>query len=57
MDTTPDGWVPTESWEATEVAHEEAFGELVQTMRSAEKDDDQLMNEKDLRRIWPFDIR
>lgn len=57
LDTTPDGWVPTESWEATEVAHQEVFGELVQTIGSAENMDDQLLNEKDLRRIWPFDIR
>ena len=57
LDTTPDGWVPMESWEATEVAHQEAFDELLQTIRSAENGDDQSMNEKDLRRIWPFDIR
>ena len=57
LDTSPDGWVPTESWEATDAAHHEAFGEFVQTMRSAENIDDQSMNEEDLRRIWPFDTR
>ena len=57
LDTTPDGWVPTESWAATKAVHEKVFGELVQTMRGAEKIDDQLMNEENLRRIWPFDIR
>ncbi len=57
LDTTPDGWVPTDSWEVTEVAHQKAFGELVQAMRSAESIEDQSMNEEDLRRIWPFDIR
>ena len=57
LDTTSDGWVPTELWEVTEAAHQKAFDEFVQTMRSAENGDDQLMNEKDLRRIWPFDIR
>ena len=57
LDTTPDGWVPTDSWEATEVAHREAFDELVQTVRNAEGIDTQSMNEEDLRRIWPFDVR
>jgi len=57
LDTTPDGWVPTDSWEVTEVAYQKAFGELVQAMRSAESIEEQSMNEEDLRRIWPFDIR
>lgn len=57
LDTTPDGWVPTDSWEVTEVAHQKAFGELVQAIRSVESIEDQSMNEEDLRRIWPFDIR
>lgn len=57
LDTTPDGWVRTDSWEATQVAHQKAFDELVQTMRSAQSIDAQSMNEEDLRRIWPFDIR
>lgn len=56
LDTTPDGWVPIESWAATETTHQEFFAELVQTMQSAENVDDQSMSEKDLRRIWPFDI-
>lgn len=57
LDTSPDGWVPTNSWEATEVAHKEAFDELVRTVRNAESDDTQPMNEEDLRIIWPFDIK
>ena len=56
LDTTPDGWVPTDSWKATEVAHKEAFEEIVQIVRSAGRIDDLLMNEEDLRSIWPFDI-
>lgn len=57
LNTTPDGWVPTDLWEATEAAHKEAFDELVQTVKSAESMDNQSMNEEDLRNIWPFDIR
>ncbi|KAL8967251.1 MAG: hypothetical protein Q9197_005527, partial [Variospora fuerteventurae] len=30
LGTTPDGWVPTQLWEATKSAHKEAFDELVQ---------------------------
>ena len=57
LDTDVDGWVPTESWEAAKVAHKEAFDEISQTVRSAESSDDQSMNEEDMKRIWPFDIR
>ena len=57
LDTTPDGWVPTDSWETTEVAHQKVFGELVQAVRNTESREDQSMTEEDLRRIWPFDIR
>lgn len=57
LDTTPDGWVATDLWEATEVAHRKAFDELVQAVRSAESMDDQSMNEEDLRKMWPFDIK
>ncbi len=49
LDTDGDRWVPTESWEATKVAHKEAFDELIQIVRSAESTDD--LNEEDLRRI------
>lgn len=56
LDTTPDGWVPTDSWEATKLAHKEAFEKIRQAVRNAESIDDQPMSEKDLRRMWPFDI-
>lgn len=56
LDTSSDGWVPMDSWEATEVAHQEAFREVLQAVRSAEGIDTQSMNEEELRRIWPFDI-
>ena len=56
LDTSPDGWVPTQSWEATKSAHKEAFDELVQAVRDARIADDQPMSEEELRKIWPFDI-
>lgn len=51
LDTTTDGWVPTESWDATKSAHKQAFEVIVRAVT-----DDQSMSEGDLRRIWPFDI-
>lgn len=57
LDTTPDGWVPIDTWEAAEMAHQEAFGESLREVRSAQSNDNQSMNEEELRRIWPFDIR
>lgn len=56
LDTTPDGWIPTQLWEATKSAHKEAFDELVQAVRDAKITDDQSMSEEELRKMWPFDI-
>lgn len=56
LDTAPDGWVPTQLWEATRSAHKEAFDELVQAVRDPNITDDQSMSEEELRKMWPFDI-
>ena len=56
LDTSPDGWVPTELWEVTKAAHKEAFNEISQAVRDAKIADDQAMSEEELRKIWPFDI-
>ncbi|KAL8860622.1 MAG: hypothetical protein Q9178_002975 [Gyalolechia marmorata] len=56
LDTTPDGWVPTEFWEATKSAHKEAFDGIAQAMRDAEVTGDESMSEEELRKMWPFDI-
>ena len=56
LDTTPDGWVPTQLWEATKSAHKEAFDEIFQAVRDAKTTDDQSMSEEQLRKTWPFDI-
>ena len=56
LNTSQDGWVPAESWEAAKVAHKEAFGEISQAVRDAESSSDYSISEDDLRRIWPFDI-
>lgn len=56
LDTTPDGWFPIQSWEATKPAHKKAFNELIQAVRDAKITEDQLMSEEELRKMWPFDI-
>ena len=56
VNTTPDGWVPTESWEAAVSAHKEAFHGFVQAVRDEKITDDQSMSEEELRKIWPFDL-
>ena len=40
LHTTPDGWVPTQLWEATKSAHKEAFDEFVQAVKDAKIADD-----------------
>ncbi len=57
LDTTPNRWILTYLWEATKVAHKEAFDELVRAVTNGEDTDNQSMSEEDLRKIWPFDIR
>ena len=56
LDTTADGWVPTQSWEATKSAHKEAFDVFVQTVRDEKITDNESMSVEELRKIWPFDL-
>ena len=56
LNTGADGWVPTDSWEATKSAHEEAFNEMCKHMRDEKLADDQSWGEDELRKVWPFDI-
>lgn len=56
LNTTADGWVPTHLWEATKIAHQEAFDEVNQAIGDAESADNQSMSEEELRMMWPFDI-
>ena len=56
LDTTPDGWVPTQFWETTKSAHKEAFDEIVHAVRDAKITDGQSMSEEELKKMWPFDI-
>lgn len=59
LNTASDGWVPSEQWEATELAHREVFlGMLREVLRNEHPDDDEpIRSEDDLREIWPFDLR
>ncbi|XPS81053.1 hypothetical protein M3J09_012996 [Ascochyta lentis] len=58
LSTTSDGWVPSEQWEATELAHREVFaGMLQEVLGNKQPDDDEpIRSEEDLREIWPFDL-
>lgn len=59
LNTSSDGWVHPEDWEATELAHREVFEALVQQLRDVEQpnDDEPIKSEDDLREIWPFDLK
>lgn len=56
LNTPSDGWVPTELWEATKLAHKELFDETVRAGRDPKAPADQLISEEALRKMWPFDI-
>jgi hypothetical protein len=56
LDVTSDGWVPSDLWEATKVAHMEAFYLICQAVRDENLIDNQSMSEEKLRKMWPFDI-
>ena len=58
LNTASDGWVPTEEWEATELAHREVFtGMLEAATTNQELDEDEPVKDGEtLRSIWPFDI-
>jgi len=55
LDTTLDGWVSTDLWEATKMAHKEAFNGLVQAVGNAESIDEKSRSEG-LEENCPFDI-
>ncbi|KAH7379143.1 kinase-like domain-containing protein [Phaeosphaeria sp. MPI-PUGE-AT-0046c] len=59
LNTASDGWVPPEDWEGTESAHQEVFEEMLQHILGNEQpdDDEPIRCEKDLREIWPFDLK
>lgn len=57
LDTNSDGWIPTDAWERSKVAHKEAFENWMQTARDAEATGDGDMTEEKARRLWPFDER
>ncbi len=50
------GWVPADEWEATKLAHKEAYDMIVRTITEEQDEDDEEMSVDDLRKIWPFDI-
>ncbi|KAA8645909.1 aminoglycoside phosphotransferase family protein [Aspergillus tanneri] len=58
LNTASDGWVPSDSWKATKIAHKELFDGMLQAVLSNPDldDDEPVKDELTLRSIWPFDI-
>ncbi|OAG44962.1 hypothetical protein AYO21_00924 [Fonsecaea monophora] len=59
LNTTSEGWVPSEAWETTVLAHKELFANMLEAvLTDADTDDDEpIRDESDLREIWPFDLK
>jgi hypothetical protein len=56
MQTTSDGWVPNEVWDAAQEANRAAYNEWIETAReSEEKGGDMTVERAD--KLWPFDSR
>jgi hypothetical protein len=57
LNSASDGWVPPEDWEAAKSAHREVFeGMLQAVLTNGHPDDDEPINDGDLRAIWRFDM-
>ncbi|KAJ5600729.1 hypothetical protein N7450_001796 [Penicillium hetheringtonii] len=58
LDTTSDGWVPTEDWEAAKTENRAMFSGMLQAvLENKDPDKDKpIRNKGDLREIWPFDL-
>ena len=55
LDSTADGWIPADSWEATKNAHKEVFHEIIEAIRNTGTTEGESISEEDLRSLWPFD--
>lgn len=56
LDVSTEGWVPSDAWEATRVAHEDAYAKVSEAVKAAEGTEDGDLSVKDLNSIWPFDL-
>lgn len=57
LDAASDGWLPSENWEATKIAHKDMFnGMLHAVSTNQDRVDEPVKDGKILRSIWPFDI-
>lgn len=56
LDTNSDAWIPNDAWEATRVAHREAYDEWIQTAKEAESQGEEMTVAK-ADKMWPFDSR
>lgn len=59
LNTASDGWAPLENWEAIESARRELFEGLLREVVGNEQpdNDEPIRYERDLREIWPFDLK
>lgn len=59
LNAGPDGWIPSQQWEAAQLAHREVFAGMLQEVLENEQPDDEdpIKSEADLREIWPFDLQ
>jgi hypothetical protein len=57
--TATDGWVPSEHWESTELAYQEIFEGMRQEIvgNKQPEEDEPIIDEDDLREMWPFDLK
>ncbi|KAF1965126.1 hypothetical protein BU23DRAFT_585168 [Bimuria novae-zelandiae CBS 107.79] len=59
LNSSSDGWVPSEHWESTELAHQETFEGMRREILGNEQpdQDEPIKDEDDLGEIWPFDLK
>ena len=63
LNVTSDGWVPTEAWETTKMAHKESYYGLIQAMQAVndaavndvDSTDEESLSSDDLKELWPFE--
>lgn len=57
LQTTSDGWVPNEVWDAAKEANQLAYQEWMETAREAVARGDEGMTMEKAEKLWPFDAR
>ena len=55
LNVAPDGFVSTDLWEATQVAHKELFNFFLQANENPQDPNEQAANQQEVKDLWPFD--